>query len=127
MSCAAHSVLPIRGNEFSNHGKTRIMTRSRSAQMASDVPTGLRIRPLRHGKPTLLRFSSTVPHKRLWRFTDTLGAETVCELETLTTNRVLLTVRRNGEAIVTETFADKRDALARSVGIYKEMKGGSNP
>lgn len=68
-----------------------------------------------------------MPHKRLWRFTDALGAEVACELETLTTNRVLLTVKRNGDPIVTETFADKRDALARSVGIYKEMKGGPNP
>jgi hypothetical protein len=50
------------------------------------------------------------------------GAEIACELETLTTNRVLLTVKRNGDPIVTETFADKRDALTRSVGIYKEMK-----
>jgi hypothetical protein len=66
-----------------------------------------------------------VPHKRLWRLTDADGTEIACELETLTTNRVLLTVKRGDEAIVTETFADKRDALARSVGIYKEMKPGS--
>jgi hypothetical protein len=68
-----------------------------------------------------------VPHKRLWRFTDAEGAEIACELETLAKNRVLLTVRRNGDPVVTETFADKRDALARSVGIYKDMKGGPNP
>jgi hypothetical protein len=66
-----------------------------------------------------------VPHKRLWRFTDAEGADIACELETLTTNRVLLTVTRNGDPVVTETFADKRDALARSVGLYKEMKPGN--
>ena len=63
-----------------------------------------------------------MPHKRLWRFTDPQGAEVACELETLTSNRVLLTVTRNGDSLITETFADKRDALARSVGLYKEMK-----
>jgi hypothetical protein len=68
-----------------------------------------------------------VPHKRLWRFTDADGADVACELETLAANRVLLTVKRNGDPVVTETFADKRDALARSVGIYKEMKGGTGP
>ena len=68
-----------------------------------------------------------MPHKRLWRLTDADGAELACELETLTSNRVLLVVKRGGDPIVTETFADKRDALARSVGLYKEMKdaGGS--
>jgi hypothetical protein len=74
---------------------------------------------------SLLRFSRTVPQKRLWRFTDADGAEIACELETLTKNRVLLTVKRNGAPVVSETFADKRDALARSVGIYKEMKLGN--
>ena len=73
----------------------------------------------------MLRDLRTVPHKRLWRFTDPEGADVACELETLAARRVLLTVKRNGEAIVTETFADKRDALARSVGIYKEMKPGT--
>lgn len=63
-----------------------------------------------------------MPHKNLWRLTDDLGAEIACELETLTSHRVLLTVTRNGEAIVKETFADKRDALARSVGLYKDYK-----
>lgn len=82
--------------------------------MASAVPT-----------LSLLRFSRTVPQKRLWRFMDADGAEIACELETLTKNRVLLTVKRNGDPVVTETFADKRDALARSVGIYKEMKPGN--
>jgi hypothetical protein len=67
-----------------------------------------------------------VPHKRLWRLTDADGTEIACELEMLTSNRVLLVVKRAGNPIVTETFADKRDALARSVGIYKEMKGQSN-
>jgi hypothetical protein len=66
-----------------------------------------------------------VPHKRLWRLTAGDGAEIACELEALASNRVLLTVKRNGDAIVTETFADKRDALARSVGIYKEMKSAA--
>lgn len=65
-----------------------------------------------------------MPHKRLWRLTDPQGADIACELDALASNRVLLTVTRNGEPIVTETFADKRDALARSVGIYKEMKAG---
>ena len=63
-----------------------------------------------------------MPHKHLWRLTDSDGAELACDLETLTSNRVLLVVKRNGDTIVTETFSDKRDALARSVGIYKEMK-----
>ena len=63
-----------------------------------------------------------MPHKRLWRLTDNDGREITCELETLTSNRVLLVVKKNGNALITETFADKRDALARSVGIYKEMK-----
>ena len=63
-----------------------------------------------------------MPHKRLWRLTDPQGAEIACELETLSSNRVLLTVTRNGDSLITETFADKRDALARSVGLYKEMK-----
>lgn len=62
-----------------------------------------------------------MPHKRLWRLKDALGAEIVCELDTLPTHRVLLTVTRDGEAIVKETFADKRDALARSVGLYKDL------
>jgi hypothetical protein len=84
--------------------------------MASDVPT-----------PDSVTMPRTVPHKRLWRFTDAEGAEIACELESLNTNRVLLTVTRNGDPVVTETFADKRDALARSVGIYKEMKSGANP
>jgi hypothetical protein len=60
--------------------------------------------------------------KRLWRLTDQAGVETVCELEAMSKSRVLLTVTRKGEAIVTETFSDRRDALARSVGIYKELK-----
>ena len=60
--------------------------------------------------------------KRLWRVTDAGGIETMCLLEELSANRVLLTVTRNGEPIVTETFSDARDALARSVGIYKELK-----
>jgi len=64
-----------------------------------------------------------MPHKKLWRLTDADGVEIACELETLTSNRILLTVARNGTPIVTETFADKRDALARSVGLYREMKG----
>lgn len=64
-----------------------------------------------------------MPHKRLWRLTDAEGADIACELDMLTSNRVLLSVTRNGEPIVSETFADKRDALARSVGLYKEMKG----
>lgn len=78
----------------------------------------------RPAEPTLLRSGrgTGLPHKRLWRLTDAEGVETVCELETLSSNRVLLTVTRGGDAVVTETFADKRDALARSVGIYKEMK-----
>lgn len=63
-----------------------------------------------------------MPHRRLWRLTDAEGREIACELETLSTNRVLLTVTRNGDPVVQETFADKRDALARSVGIYKELK-----
>ena len=63
-----------------------------------------------------------VPHKNLWRLTAADGSELACELETLTSNRVLLVVKRNGDPIVTETFSDKRDALARSVGVYKEMK-----
>jgi hypothetical protein len=53
--------------------------------------------------------------------TDEEGAELVCELETLATHRVLLTVTRNGTPVVQETFVDKRDALARSVGLYKDM------
>jgi hypothetical protein len=92
---------------------------SQSAAEASDVPTS---------RLTLLRSSagkSVVPHKRLWRLTDAEGADLACELDALTSNRVLLTVTRNGEAIIRETFADKRDALARSVGIYKEMKAGN--
>jgi hypothetical protein len=80
----------------------------------------------RRGALTLLGSSQAVPHKRLWRFTDPEGADVACELETLTKNRLLLTVKRNGDPVVTETFADKRDALARSVGIYKEMKGGTS-
>ena len=64
-----------------------------------------------------------LPHKRLWRLTDDEGGEIACDLEILTSNRVLLTVTRNGSSLVTETFSDKRDALARSVGLYKEMKG----
>jgi hypothetical protein len=67
-----------------------------------------------------------VPHKRLWRLTDAEGGEIACELESLTSNRVLLTVTRNGSPIVTETFSDKRDALARSVGLYKELKGSGS-
>ena len=66
-----------------------------------------------------------MPHKNLWRLTDAEGAAIACELEALTAKRVLLTVTRNGEPIVSETFSDKRDALARSVGIYKEMKAGA--
>ena len=66
-----------------------------------------------------------MPHKRLWRYTDADGAEVACELETLPTNQVLLTVTRNGDSLITETFADKRDALARSVGIYKQLKAGN--
>ena len=65
---------------------------------------------------------TAVPHKRLWKLTDADGQENVCQLESLTKNRVLLTVTRNGDPIIQETFADKRDALARSVGIYKELK-----
>ena len=76
--------------------------------------------------PSVRRNPHIVPHKRLWRLTATDGTEIACELETLTSNRVLLVVKRNGDPIVTETFADKRDALARSVGIYKEMKGQAN-
>jgi hypothetical protein len=68
-----------------------------------------------------------VPHKRLWRLKDAEGFEVACELDMLTSNRVLLTVTRNGDPIVRETFADKRDALARSVGIYKELKPASSP
>lgn len=63
-------------------------------------------------------------HKHLWRLTDADGAEIACELDSLSSNRVLLVVKKNGDPIVTETFADKRDALARSVGLYKEMKEG---
>ena len=66
---------------------------------------------------------SPAVQKRLWKLRDQDGAETTCQLETLSANRVLLTVTRNGEPIVTETFSDQRDALARSVGIYKELKG----
>ena len=73
------------------------------------------------------RPETIVPHKRLWRLTDADGAEIACDLETLTSNRILLTVKRNGDQIVTETFSDKRDALARSVGIYKEMKPPGRP
>lgn len=71
-------------------------------------------------RTNLLR-SPPVPHKRLWRLTGEDGVETACELEALSTNRVLLTVKRNGEPIVQETFVDKRDALARSVGLYKDL------
>jgi hypothetical protein len=67
-----------------------------------------------------------VPHKRLWRLTDADGGEIACELEALPANRVLLVVKKNGDPIVTETFADKRDALARSVGLFKEMKEGGS-
>ncbi|MGH9348452.1 MAG: hypothetical protein ACRD26_14425 [Vicinamibacterales bacterium] len=68
-----------------------------------------------------------MPHKRLWRLEDAEGTEIACELQTLAGQRVLLTVTRNGDPIVRETFADKRDALARSVGLFKEMKPGSPP
>jgi hypothetical protein len=67
-----------------------------------------------------------VPHKRLWRLTAPDGAEIVCELEALNSNRVLLVVKKGDESLVTETFADKRDALARSVGLFKEMKERSS-
>jgi hypothetical protein len=66
--------------------------------------------------------STAVPHKKLWRLMDAMGAEVVCDLDTLTSHRFLLTVTRDGEAIVKETFADKRDALARSVGLFKDLK-----
>lgn len=68
-------------------------------------------------------YDRDVPHKNLWRLIDELGAEIACELDTLSTKRVLLTVTRDGERLVQETFVDKRDALARSVGLYKELKG----
>jgi hypothetical protein len=68
-----------------------------------------------------------VPHKNLWQLKDDEGAELACELESLSANRVLLTVRRNGEPVVQETFADKRDALARSVGLHKQMSGKTRP
>lgn len=64
-----------------------------------------------------------MPHKRLWRLADPDGAEIACELETIGKTRFHLSVTRNGEVLVTETFADKRDALARSVGLFKEMGG----
>jgi hypothetical protein len=72
-------------------------------------------------------YDPTVPHKNLWRLKDDEGAELACELEALTSHRVLLIVKRNGEPIVQETFADKRDALARSVGLHKEMSRKDPP
>ena len=68
-----------------------------------------------------------VPHKNLWRLKDDEGADLACELESLSSHRVLLIVKRNGEPIVQETFADKRDALARSVGLHKEMSRKDPP
>ena len=108
MSAVAYSRQRVRGSRHAD-----AIHPLRPPEMASGVPT-----PLCYDG----RRDHIVPHKRLWRLTDAEGAEIACELETLTTNRVLLTVKRGDEAIVTETFADKRDALARSVGIYKEMK-----
>ena len=72
-------------------------------------------------------YDPCVPHKNLWQLKDDEGAELACELEALSANRVLLIVRRNGEPIVQETFADKRDALTRSVGLHKEMSGKTRP
>ena len=72
-------------------------------------------------------YDRCVPHKNLWQLTDDEGAELACELEAMSANRVLLIVRRNGEPIVQETFADKRDALTRSVGLHKEMSGKTRP
>lgn len=66
-----------------------------------------------------------VPHKRLWRLTGADGSDITCELEPIAAKRVLLVVRRNGETVLSETFAEKRDALARSVGVYKDMKSRS--
>ena len=62
-----------------------------------------------------------MPHKHLWRLQDEDGATLVCDLELIPVKRHLLTVTRNGDTLVTETFADKRDALARSVALYKEL------
>ena len=86
--------------------------------MAADAAIGKR-----HawGWPRPICYDPAVPHKRLWRLTDEDGVETACQLEALSSNRVLLTVRRGSEPIVQETFADKRDALARSVGLYKDL------
>jgi hypothetical protein len=108
--------LPIHGNLVADPGTTVTSSAVRRPELARHVPTGWGVVCYDREKKRI------VPHKRLWRLTDGDGAEIACELETLTTNRVLLVVKKNGAPIVTETFADKRDALARSVGIYKEMK-----
>jgi hypothetical protein len=65
--------------------------------------------------------TSALPHKHLWRLEDADGATIVCDLDTIPVKRHLLTVTKNGETLVTESFADKRDALARSVALYKEL------
>jgi hypothetical protein len=67
-----------------------------------------------------------VPHKHLWRLQDANGTLVACDLETLPTNRVRIVVTREGDTLVSESFADKRDALSRSVAIYKEMKASGN-
>jgi hypothetical protein len=108
--------LPIHGNLMADRGIARASSAVRRPELARHVPTGWGVVCYDRGNQHI------VPHKRLWRLTDGDGGEIACELETLTTNRVLLVVKKNGTPIVTETFADKRDALARSVGIYKEMK-----
>jgi hypothetical protein len=108
--------LPINGNVVAHSG------RAPSLSSMADRSGG-KARTQSAGQSATIA-EPTVPHKRLWRLTDALGAEIACELDAHTSNRVLLTVTRDGEAIIKETFADKRDALARSVGIYKEMKAG---
>jgi len=63
-----------------------------------------------------------VPQKHLWRLTDANGTVIACDLEILSTNRVRIMVTRDGDTLLSESFADKRDALSRSVAVYKEMK-----
>jgi hypothetical protein len=105
--------------------ETRVMFRA--ARRPSGQSTYRRSARVRSASAGQVCYDPIVPHKNLWQFKDDEGAELACELEAMSANRVLLIVKRNGEPIVQETFADKRDALARSVGLHKEMSGKTRP
>jgi hypothetical protein len=108
-------------------GNSRDLSCCTEADRAIDVPERRPPIRLRSAPAGQVCYDRVVPHKNLWQLKDDEGAELACELEAMSANRVLLIVKRNGEPIVQETFADKRDALARSVGLHKEMSGKTRP